>query len=265
MIGEWLLSLDKAGIQRDGRWLVRDIDLDIFRGEIVTLIGPNGSGKSTTAKMALGILAPTQGNMRRKAGLTIGYVPQKLTIDPSLPLTVRRLMTLTANLDSASLKAALAQTGVENLETSNVADLSGGELQRVLLARAIARNPDLLVLDEPLQGVDYNGESELYALIASLREKLDCGILLISHDLHIVMAATDRVLCLNGHICCSGTPADVAASEIYTNLMGNTAEAGLALYQHHHDHRHSPDGSLSNENPTCCHHHSGHNGTKNDV
>lgn len=244
MVGEWLLSLKKAGIRRDNHWLIRDIDLDIHRGEIVTLIGPNGSGKSTTAKMALGILSPSVGEIKRKTGLQVGYVPQRLTIDASLPLTVERLMTLTVRLDSKTIKAVLAQTGVEYLEKAPVANLSGGELQRVLLARSIARNPDLLVLDEPLQGVDYNGETELYALIASLREKLNCGILLISHDLHLVMAATDRVICLNGHICCSGTPSVVVQSEAYNRLVGNVPDSGLALYKHHHNHQHNIHGSV---------------------
>ncbi|CAM1654744.1 ATP-binding cassette domain-containing protein [Bartonella apis] len=243
---EWLLSLTKAGIERNGRWLVHDIDLDIYRGEIVTLIGPNGSGKSTTAKMALGILKPSAGTVTRKAGLRIGYVPQRLVIDPSLPLTVRRFMTLTAKLDAQKLASVLSETGVADLENANVADLSGGELQRVLLARSIARKPDLLVLDEPLQGVDYNGETELYGLIASLRTKLECGILLVSHDLHIVMAATDRVICLNGHICCSGAPTEVAQSEAYGRLVGAIPENGLALYEHHHNHRHNIHGAVIN-------------------
>ena len=250
---EWLLSLTKAGIERNGHWLVHDIDLDIYRGEIVTLIGPNGSGKSTTAKMALGILKPSAGTVTRKAGLRIGYVPQRLVIDPSLPLTVRRFMTLTARLDANGLKSVLSETGVDDLINANVADLSGGELQRVLLARSIARKPDLLVLDEPLQGVDYNGETELYGLIASLRTKLDCGILLISHDLHIVMAETDRVICLNGHICCSGAPTEVAKSEAYGRLIGAIPENGLALYEHHHNHWHNIHGAVissSDNKPT---------------
>lgn len=250
MTKEWLLSLNKAGIERNGHWLVHDIDLDIHRSEIVTLIGPNGSGKSTTAKMALGILKPTAGTVTRKTGLRIGYVPQRLVIDPSLPLTVRRFMTLTARLDDKNLQSVLSETGVGDLEKANVADLSGGELQRVLLARSIARKPDLLVLDEPLQGVDYNGETELYGLIASLRKKLDCGILLISHDLHIVMAATDRVICLNGHICCSGAPTEVAQSEAYGRLVGAIPENGLALYQHHHNHRHNLHGTVINKPAT---------------
>lgn len=236
MHGEWLLSLKKAGVKRDNRWLVQDIDLDIHRGEIVTLIGPNGSGKSTTAKMALGILPPTAGEVHHKAGLKVGYVPQRLMLDPSLPLTVHRLMTLTAKLDKETVRSVLSQTGMEYSEKFNVTNLSGGELQRVLLARAIARKPDLLVLDEPLQGVDYNGEAELYSLIGSLRQKLNCGILLISHDLHIVMAETDRVICLNGHICCSGAPSDVVQSEAYSRLIGEMPGNRLALYHHHHKH-----------------------------
>ncbi len=244
MHGEWLLSLKKAGVKRDNRWLVHDIDLDIHRGEIVTLIGPNGSGKSTTAKMALGILPPTVGEVRHKAGLKVGYVPQRLMLDPSLPLTVHRLMTLTAKLDKETVRSVLSQTGMEYSEKFNVTNLSGGELQRVLLARAIARKPDLLVLDEPLQGVDYNGEAELYSLIGSLRKKLNCGILLISHDLHIVMAETDRVICLNGHICCSGAPSDVVQSEAYSRLIGEMPGNRLALYHHHHNHKHDLHGDI---------------------
>ncbi|EJF89329.1 metal ABC transporter ATP-binding protein [Bartonella tamiae] len=250
MTREWLLSLKKAGLRYDGQWLVRDIDLDLYRGEIVTLIGPNGSGKSTTAKMALGIVNPTCGFLKQKLNLKVGYVPQKLTLDSSLPLTVRRLMTLTAKLDKKAVYEALKITGVAHLEKSALTDLSGGELQRVLLARAIVRKPDLLVLDEPLQGVDYQGESELYALIARLRDTLNCAILLISHDLHIVMAATDRVLCLNGHICCSGTPAEIATSDIYSHLIGDMAENSLTLYQHHHDHHHSINGEIEHYNVT---------------
>ncbi|AQS41539.1 MAG: ABC transporter [Candidatus Tokpelaia hoelldobleri] len=240
-----LVSLRKAGIKSGSRWLVRDIDLDIHRGEIITLIGPNGSGKSTTAKMALGILPPTTGKVKQQPHLKIGYVPQKINISPALPLTVERLMTLTGAITPQVMKQSLQEVGMAASARAEVATLSGGELQRVLLARAVARQPDLLVLDEPLQGVDFAGESALYQLISDYRDRLNCGILLVSHDLHIVMAASDRVLCLNGHICCSGKPRDVADSAEYAALFRTREQAHmLALYQHHHDHTHEADGRI---------------------
>ena len=230
-MSELLLAMDNATIQRQQKYLVKDIDLKLHRGEIVTLMGPNGSGKTTTAKLALGILKPDQGSVWRKPNIKIGYVPQKLAIDPSMPLTVERLMRLTAPITAKDIDLYLQEVGAAHLKKRQISALSGGELQRVLLARAVVRKPDILVLDEPLQGVDYNGEKELYAWISLSRKKLNCAILLISHDLHIVMAATDRVICLNGHICCSGTPETVAASEPYSALLkGQT----LSFYQHHH-------------------------------
>ena len=210
---EPLVILENAGVNRSGRWLVRGVGLSINPGEIVTLIGPNGSGKSTTAKMALGILKPDEGGVRRRPGLRVAYVPQKLAIDWTLPLTVARFMRLTGELGAGEAAAAMAATGVGHLAHAEVRTLSGGEFQRVMLARAIARKPELLVLDEPVQGVDFTGEIALYDLIGRIRDELHCGILLISHDLHVVMAATDRVICLNGHVCCSGTPTAVASRQ----------------------------------------------------
>jgi zinc transport system ATP-binding protein len=256
-----LVKLEKAGISRDGRWLVRDIDLNVDRGEIVTLIGPNGSGKSTTAKMALGILAPTEGSITRMRDLRVGYVPQKLSVDWTLPLTVDRFMSLTNPVSVAEKHAALESTGIAHLASAAVRNLSGGEFQRAMLARAIARRPDLLVLDEPVQGVDFNGEIALYELIASIRDLLHCGILLISHDLHVVMAATDRVICLNGHICCHGSPQAVAESPEYRNLFGVRGAAQLAVYRHDHDHTHLPDGRIRHADGSVtghCHPGDGH-------
>ena len=233
-----------AGVRRNGRWLVENIDLSIGRGEIVTLIGPNGSGKSTTAKLITGVLKPDVGEVWRAPHLTIGYVPQKLTIDWTLPLSVRRLMTLTGRHSRAAVSSALRAVGMERLADAEVQHLSGGEFQRALLARAMLRKPDLLVLDEPVQGVDFSGEVALYELIKTIRDETQCGILLISHDLHVVMAETDTVVCLNGHVCCRGTPASVARSPEYLSLFGNRAAAALAIYQHHHDHTHLPDGRV---------------------
>jgi zinc transport system ATP-binding protein len=241
---EVLVDVAGAGVRRDGRWLVEGVDVTIRKGEIVTLIGPNGSGKSTTAKLVTGVLKPDAGTVSRKSGLRIGYVPQKLSIDWTMPLTVRRLMSLTGSYPKAEIDAALAATGVAHLANAEVQHLSGGEFQRALLARAMIRKPDLLVLDEPVQGVDFSGEVALYDLIGKIRDETGCGILLISHDLHVVMAATDTVICLNGHVCCRGTPESVARSPEYLSLFGARAANALAVYQHHHDHTHLPDGRV---------------------
>lgn len=256
-----LVRLTGAGVFKDERWLVRGVDLSVSPGEIVTLIGPNGSGKSTTAKMALGILKPTEGSADRLDGLRVGYVPQKLAIDWTLPLTVARFMRLTGPLVEADSRAALRMTGVEHLDKSEMRNLSGGEMQRVLIARAIARKPDLLVLDEPVQGVDFNGEIVLYDLIKAVRDEIGCGILMISHDLHVVMAATDQVVCLNGHVCCRGTPVSVARSAAYRDLFGPRAAGALAVYEHSHDHEHLPNGRVRHQDGSVtdhCHPGDGH-------
>lgn len=258
---EPLLMLENAGIERSGNWLVRGVSFAMAAGEIVTLIGPNGSGKSTTARMALGILKPDEGSVSRRQGLRIAYVPQKLAVDWTLPLTVQRFLHLTGRISDREAADAMAATGVSHLARSQVRTLSGGEFQRVLLARAIARKPQLLVLDEPVQGVDFTGEIALYDLIKRIRDDLDCGILLISHDLHVVMAATDRVICLNGHVCCSGTPTAVASSAEYKALFGARAASTLAVYEHHHDHTHLPDGRVEHADGTItehCHPEDGH-------
>ncbi|KEQ08118.1 ATP-binding cassette domain-containing protein [Pseudorhizobium pelagicum] len=238
-----LVELRQAGIRRSGRWLVRGVDLSIGRGEILTLIGPNGAGKSTTAKLVTGVLRADEGTVQRAEDLRIGYVPQKLSIDWTMPLTVRRLMRLTGRLADDDLTDALSATGIAHLVEAEVRHLSGGEFQRALLARAIARKPDLLVLDEPVQGVDFAGETALYDLIRDIRKTTGCGILLISHDLHMVMAGTDTVICLNGHVCCRGTPEAVSRSEDYQRLFGGNAR-GLAVYSHRHDHTHLDDGRV---------------------
>ncbi len=254
-----LVSLSNAGLRRDGRWLVRGVDFSIRRGEVVTLIGPNGAGKSTTAKLAIGVLRPDEGSVARLSGLRVGYVPQKLAIDWTMPLSVRRLMRLTGPLADTDLQAALASTGISHLIDAEVRHLSGGEFQRALLARAIARKPDLMVLDEPVQGVDFAGESALYDLIRSIRTTTGCGILMISHDLHMVMAGTDTVICLNGHVCCRGTPEVVSQSADYLKLFGNSRS--LAVYSHHHDHTHLPDGRVMHGDGSVtdhCHPDDGH-------
>ena len=197
-----LVKLNEVGFHQNKKWLVKGVSLQVERGKIVTLIGPNGSGKSTTAKIALGIYKNIEGQVEKFTN-NIGYVPQKISIDWTLPLRVKDFMLLTDNLKDDALDEALTLTGVKHLKDKNLGNLSGGEFQRVLLARAISKKPELLVLDEPVQGVDFTGEIALYELIKKISEKINCGILLISHDLHTVMSATDHVVCLNGHVCLS--------------------------------------------------------------
>ncbi len=242
-----LVKLKDAGIRQNDKWLVQGVSLEVEKGKIVTLIGPNGSGKSTTAKIALGIYKKIEGKVEKFTD-KIGYVPQKISVDWTLPLRVHDFMVLTENLKDEEINKALTLTGVLNLKNKNLGNLSGGEFQRVLLARAISKKPELLVLDEPVQGVDFTGEIALYKLIKEISDKLNCGILLISHDLHTVMSATDHVVCLNGHVCCSGSPIDVAKNNEYKALFGDQASQILSRYEHKHDHVHSNDGSIKQKN-----------------
>ena len=242
-----LVRISNGGVQKNGKWLVKDVDLEIHKGKIVTIIDPNGSGKSTTAKIALGLIKKIEGNVKRFTN-NISYVPQKVSIDWTLPIRVSDFMVLTENLSTDDIKYALNLTGVEHLILRNLIDLSGGEFQRVLLARAIAKKPELLVLDEPVQGVDFAGEVALYGLIKKISETLNCGILLISHDLHVVMSATDYVVCLNGHVCCSGSPVDVARDKHYKELFGEKSSQILSIYEHDHDHVHTSEGDIVKNN-----------------
>ena len=238
-----LVKLNQAGFRIKDKWLVKGVSLQIEKGKIVTLIGPNGSGKSTTAKIALGIYQNIEGSIEKNTN-KIGYVPQKISIDWTLPLRVKDFMVLTENIKDDQINEALSLTGVMHLKNKNLGNLSGGEFQRVLLARAISKKPELLVLDEPVQGVDYTGEIALYELIKKISDTLNCGILLISHDLHTVMTATDHVVCLNGDVCCSGSPIDVAKNREYKTLFGEQASQILSVYEHKHDHEHSDEGRI---------------------
>jgi len=238
-----LVKLNNSGFKQNDKWLVEGVSLTVEKGKIVTLIGPNGSGKSTTAKIALGIYKNIEGSVEKYTN-KVGYVPQKISIDWTLPLRVYDFMLLTENIKEEAIDEALTLTGVIHLKNKNLGNLSGGEFQRVLIARAISKKPELLVLDEPVQGVDYTGEIALYELIKRISDSLNCGILLISHDLHTVMTATDHVVCLNGHVCCSGTPMDVAKNNEYKTLFGEQASQILSVYEHKHDHVHSDKGEI---------------------
>ena len=239
-----LVKLNNAGVYRDEKWLVKGVSLEINKQEIVTLIGPNGSGKTTTGKLILDIIQPDEGSVSLNTN-QISYVPQKINIDWAIPLRVIDFMNITSKLDKSKIIQSLELTGVDHLIYKNLLNLSGGEFQRVMIARSIAKKPELLILDEPVQGVDFNGEIKLYNLIKEISDKLKCGILLISHDIHFVMSSTDHVICLNGHVCCSGTPKDVAKNPAYIELFGETAASAISLYRHDHNHTHNQDGSIS--------------------
>ncbi len=241
---ELLLEASGISVKRQGRFLLQKADLQLHQGKITTLIGPNGAGKTTLVRSLLGLIKIDEGHVWRSANLRLGYMPQKLHLDASFPLTVQRFLTL-AGKPLADWQETLSLTAIHHLLQSPMQLLSGGETQRVLLARALLRNPQLLVLDEPVQGVDITGQASLYKLIHHIRNQRGCGVLLVSHDLHLVMATTDTVICLNQHICCQGHPEHVTNDPAYIALFGDKPEpAAMAIYTHHHDHQHDAQGNI---------------------
>ncbi|MDM8348915.1 zinc ABC transporter ATP-binding protein ZnuC [Pseudomonas sp. sp1636] len=241
-----LIRLAGVGVNFRGQSVLQDVQLSVKPGEIVTLIGPNGAGKTTLVRTVLGLLKPDSGSVWRKPKLRIGYMPQKLHVDATLPLSVLRFLRLVPGVERASAQAALLEVGASQVLDSPLQSISGGELQRVLLARALLRKPELLVLDEPVQGVDVSGQAELYRLITQLRDRHGCGVLMVSHDLHLVMSTTDQVVCLNRHVCCSGHPEQVSGDPAFVELFGQDAKS-LAIYHHHHDHEHDLHGAVVKE------------------
>lgn len=237
-----LISARRLALTRAGRPILIDIDIDISPGEIVTLIGPNGAGKTMLVRALLGLERLDNGEVRRHHRLVVGYAPQRFDIDRAIPLTVARFISLGRRATREETERVLADVGAGALVDRQLSELSGGELQRVVLARALVRSPNLLVLDEPASGVDYAGEAELYTLIGRLRTERGFGVLLVSHDLHIVMAQSDRVICLNRHVCCSGVPRSVAQHPEYARLFGPQAAQAFGVYHHEHDHRHDLAG-----------------------
>ena len=239
-----LINADNISLEIDQRQILNNISLQIKAEQIVTLIGPNGAGKTSLVKIALGLIKPTTGRVETKKGLRIGYMPQRLHIDQSMPVSVERFLKLAVNANNNEINNALGEVGADSLRHSQLFSLSGGELQRVLLARALIQEPQLLVLDEPAQGVDVNGQAELYRLISDIRNRHQCGILLVSHDLHLVMSATDEVICLNQHVCCHGHPEQVSNDPAYLELFGKKDAETLAVYTHHHNHSHDLSGDI---------------------
>jgi len=240
---EALVRAEGVSVRLGERLILENIDCAVEAGEILTLIGPNGAGKTTLVRVLLGLLRPQQGRVVRSRALRVGYVPQRLHVEPTLPLTVQGFLALGTRTGREAYRAALAEVGMSHLVDAPVQRISGGEFQRVVLARALLRRPALLVLDEPAQGVDVGGQRELYRLIARLRDQRGCAVVIVSHDLHLVMAATDRVLCINRHVCCRGEPEAVSAHPEYRRLFG-PFDREFAVYAHEHDHRHGADGGV---------------------
>ncbi len=244
-----LIAVSGLSVRFGGHIVLDRIDMGIERGEIVTIVGPNGSGKSTLLRALIGAVPLSAGQVTRAARLAIGYVPQKLAIDPTLPMTVARFMSLPRRQSPQDVALALDQAGVPDLTARQMTDLSGGQFQRVMLARALLAKPDLLLLDEATQGLDQPGSASFYRQIEDVRARLGCAVLMVSHELHVVMSASDRVICLNGHVCCQGTPDIVASAPEYRALFGTGTQGALALYRHDHNHSHD-DG--------CDHDHAHH-------
>ena len=234
-----LATLENVTLRRNGEAVLDAVSLSVDEGEIVTLVGPNGSGKTTLVRTLLGAVRPDGGRVTRRPGLRVGYVPQRLSIDPTLPMSVGRFLRLPNRHSWEAIHTALEDAGLPDVADRPLATLSGGQLQRALLARALIDDPELLVLDEPTAGLDQPGASAFYRRIETLRDSRGCAVLLVSHDLHVVMAASDRVICLNGHVCCEGAPAVVASAPAYRALFGEGTGGALALYRHEHGgHRH---------------------------
>lgn len=238
-----LVSARCVRFSRGGRDLIDGVDLDVRPGEIVTLIGPNGAGKTTLVKLLLGLDVPDGGEIFRPASTRIGYVPQRFDVSTAMPMTVAGFLAMGQKATRSDVAATLAEVGATHVIDRQLAKLSGGETQRVLIARALLRRPNLLVLDEPARGIDLVGEAELYDLIGRLRDSRKLGVVLVSHDLHVVMAKSDRVVCVNGHICCSGKPETVSQHPEYARLFGTEAARSLGVYLHHHDHQHDLSGA----------------------
>ncbi|MGC8702119.1 MAG: ATP-binding cassette domain-containing protein [Thiomonas sp.] len=249
-----LIRLDDISLQRNGNLLLAGVSLRVLPRQIVTLVGPNGAGKTTLVRVLLGLIAPDAGTVQRRDGLVIGYVPQRFAVPTSLPMDVDGFLRLAGRGTPQQRQQVLDDNGASGLLQRPLRALSGGEMQRVLLARALLRKPELLVLDEPAQGLDVQGQQDLYDLIRRLRDTTGCGVLMISHDLHLVMAATDEVICLERHVCCVGKPEDISVHPEYLRLFGRDM-AGLALYRHHHDHHHTLHGDIVVDAPQQEHRH----------
>jgi len=245
---EILISGHGINLKAGGRTILDHIDIEINKGEIVTVIGPNGAGKTSLIRVLIGAIKPDSGKIIKAENLVIGYVPQRVNISPLMPITVKRFMSLTKKTSPIDIKSTLSIVGAENLVERQFHSLSGGETQRVLLAHSVLQNPDLLILDEPVQGMDIGGQVRFYTHLERIRKSLGCGVLMVSHDLHMVMAATDKVICIHHHVCCAGEPEKVRQDPALVEMFGEKAVRSLAFYTHEHNHAH--DGASNRDTIT---------------
>lgn len=251
-----ILSVKDLSVEINHNVILREITLEVFSREILTIVGPNGAGKTTLLKVMLGLIKPSKGVVSCKNNLRVGYVPQKIHITSLMPMTVMRFLQLSQEkktllkkikdkLDlEQNIQGHIEMLGISKLLNTQLLDLSGGELQRVLFVRALINNPEFLVLDEPAQGVDAKGQIELYGIIADIKHRHNCAIIIVSHDLHLVASQTNKVICLNKHICCSGYPESVWKHPEFVNLFGYAEITKLAVYTHKHDHIHDISGKI---------------------
>lgn len=241
---EALIQLENVSLTLQGKQILKSVDMMVCPQQIVTLIGPNGAGKTSLLKVMLGLLPATMGKVFRQPEMTIGYVPQRLHVPVTMPLTVAVFAGMASDVSQQAIQNSLQEVGLSVPLDQSVQSLSGGEFQRLLLARALLRDPQILVLDEPAQGLDFTGEAEFYHLITELRSRYRCAVVMVSHDLHLVMAATDQVVCLNTHVCCQGRPESISRDPEYQQLFGQGVAKEFAVYHHEHDHHHAADGSI---------------------
>lgn len=234
-----LIQAQNVSLTINGKNILDDISLDIKERDFITIVGPNGAGKSTLLKVLMGFTHPTTGSVQQREGTRIGYVPQKLSIDKTIPITTQRFLTLRKKVHATTLKRVVEQTGITPQLHKPLHSLSGGELQRVLLCRALLDEPDLLILDEPAQNLDISGQLAFYEQLNQIYQQQRLSILMVSHDLHLVMSCTRQVICLFHHICCSGEPQSVTQDPEFQKLFGKDMANMMALYHHQHNHTHT--------------------------
>ena len=233
-----LITLNNITLSHNGKNVLDDVSFKLHQGEFVTLIGPNGAGKSSLIKILLGVIKQDSGSVTYQEDISLGYTPQTFTANPFIPISVKDFLTLNQKLDSVFMQQTFDLTGINELLQLPLKNLSGGELQKVLLSRALLNKPNVLILDEPAQNLDVDGQMQLYKLIQDIHQQQNCAVLMVSHDLHRVMKESTQVLCLYHHICCEGLPESILKDEKFNDLFADQINELMATYEHHHNHHH---------------------------